>query len=158
MAHRDKGYHERKPHSGGTSQRHRSLQWSLLWFSTPTNLNLKFVNNGTLVAKFLDTVSSAIELTCNIAFDGAHTPRSSSVRLSSGASFTLVMTFFSRCRSCLCASFFSRSRPSSLCSILDLIFVLHLLLCGTDLPVSIPVRDLVMSILHTDGSGTAKVG
>ena len=43
--------------------------------SDPTNINRKFVNNGTRVAKFRDTVSSAIELTCNIAFDGAHTPR-----------------------------------------------------------------------------------
>ena len=51
------------------------LQWALLWFSAPTNLNRKFVNNGTRVAKFRDTVSNAIELTCNIAFDGAHTPR-----------------------------------------------------------------------------------
>ena len=51
------------------------LQWSLLWFSTPTNLNRKFVNNGTRVAKFRETVSNAIELTCDIAFDGAHTPR-----------------------------------------------------------------------------------
>ena len=51
------------------------LQWALLWFSAPTNLNRKFVNNGTKGAKFKDTVSSAIELTCNIAFDGAHTPR-----------------------------------------------------------------------------------
>ena len=50
-------------------------QWSLLWFSAPTNLNSKFVNNGTKVAKFRDTFSSAIELTCNIAIDGAHTPR-----------------------------------------------------------------------------------
>ena len=47
----------------------------LQWFSAPTNLNRKFVNNGTRVAKFRNTVSSAIELTCNIAFDGAHTPR-----------------------------------------------------------------------------------
>ena len=51
------------------------LQWRLLWFSAPTNLNRKFVNNGTKVAKFRGTVSSAIELTCNIASDGAHTPR-----------------------------------------------------------------------------------
>ena len=51
------------------------LPWSLLWSPAPTNLNRKFVNNGTIVAKFMDTVSSAIELTCNIAFDGAHTPR-----------------------------------------------------------------------------------
>ena len=51
------------------------LQCASLWFSAPTNLNSKFVNNGTTVAKFRDTVSSAIELTCNIAVDGAHTPR-----------------------------------------------------------------------------------
>ena len=51
------------------------LQWKLLWFSAPKKLNRKFVNNGTKVAKFRDTVSSAIELICNIAFDGAHTPR-----------------------------------------------------------------------------------
>ena len=37
------------------------LQWGLLWFSAPTTLNLKFVNNGTRVAKFRDTVRSAIE-------------------------------------------------------------------------------------------------
>ena len=36
--------------------------------STPTNLNRKFVNNGTRVAQFRDTISSAIEQTCNIAF------------------------------------------------------------------------------------------
>ena len=53
--------------------------WALLWFSAPTNLVRKFVANGTRVAKFRDTVSSAIELTCNIAFDGAHTPRECSV-------------------------------------------------------------------------------
>ena len=47
------------------------LQWSVWWFSAPTNLNRKFVNNRTRVAKFRDTDSSAIELTCNIA----HTPR-----------------------------------------------------------------------------------
>ena len=42
--------------------------------------NRKFVNNGTKVAKFRDTVNSAIELTCNIAFDGAHTPRACFLR------------------------------------------------------------------------------
>ena len=51
------------------------LQWALQWFSAPTNPNRKFVNNRTKVAKFSDTVSSAIDLTSNIAFDGAHTPR-----------------------------------------------------------------------------------
>ena len=57
------------------------LQWALLWFSAPTNLNRKFVNNGTRVAKFRDTASSAIELTCNIDFDGAHTPRACFLRI-----------------------------------------------------------------------------
>ena len=51
------------------------LHWALLWFSAPTKLNRMFVNNGTRVAKFRDTVNSAIELTSNIAYDGAHTPR-----------------------------------------------------------------------------------
>ena len=51
------------------------LQWGLLWFSAPTNLNHKFVNDRTKVAKFRETVNCAIELTCNIAFDGAHTPK-----------------------------------------------------------------------------------
>ena len=50
------------------------LQWALLCFAAPTNLNRKFVNNGTKVAQFRDTVSSAIELTCNVAFGVAHTP------------------------------------------------------------------------------------
>ena len=51
-----------------------------LWFSAPTNLNRKVVDSGTKVATYRGTVSSAIELTYNIAFDGAHTPRSVSVR------------------------------------------------------------------------------
>ena len=52
----------------------------LLWFSEPTNLNRKFVHNGTKVVKFRDTVNSAIELTCNIAFDGVHTPKACFLR------------------------------------------------------------------------------
>ena len=43
------------------------LQWGLLWFSAPTNLNHKFVNNGTKVEKFREIVNLAIELTCNCA-------------------------------------------------------------------------------------------
>ena len=46
-----------------------------LWFSAPSSLNRKFVNHGTKVAKFRDTVNSAIELTCDIAFGRIHTPR-----------------------------------------------------------------------------------
>ena len=48
--------------------------------SAPSYLNSKFVNNGTKVAKFRETVSSAIELTFNIAFDGIHTPRACFLR------------------------------------------------------------------------------
>ena len=51
------------------------LQWGLLCFSAPTNFNRKFVNDGTKVAKCRGAVSSAIELMCTIAFDGAHIPR-----------------------------------------------------------------------------------
>ena len=48
------------------------LQWALQWFSSPTKLNRKFVNNGTKVAQFRDTVNSAIDLTCNIGLYGTH--------------------------------------------------------------------------------------
>ena len=41
------------------------LQWGLLWFSAPSNLNRKFENNGTKVPKFRETVNNASELTCN---------------------------------------------------------------------------------------------
>ena len=41
-----------------------------------TNLNREFVNNGTKVLKVIETVQTAIELTCNnMAFDATHTPR-----------------------------------------------------------------------------------
>ena len=45
----------------------------LLWFATPTNLNHKFVNNGTKIEKFREIADHAIELSCNIVFDKAHT-------------------------------------------------------------------------------------
>ena len=32
-----------------------NLQWAWLWFSAPTNLNSKFVNNGTKIVKFRDS-------------------------------------------------------------------------------------------------------
>ena len=56
------------------------LQCALLWYAALTNLNRKFMTNGTKVAKFRDTVSSAIESTCRIAFDGARTPRECCLR------------------------------------------------------------------------------
>ena len=45
-----------------------------------SHLNRKFVHNGTKVGNFRETVNCAIELTCNIAFDGGHTPRSCFLR------------------------------------------------------------------------------
>ena len=49
-------------------------------FSAPSNLNLKFVNNGTKVAKFRETVNNAIEKIFSITFDGVHTPRACLLR------------------------------------------------------------------------------
>ena len=53
--------------------------WTL-WFSAPTDLNHKFVNNGTKIEKFREIVDHAIELSCNIVFDRTHTPRALFVR------------------------------------------------------------------------------
>ena len=78
MDYRNKGHHERKPHSGGTSLRHRSAMpspmVSVMVFSTnkpQQQVREQWNKSG----QIQDTVSSAIEVTCNIAFDGAHTPR-----------------------------------------------------------------------------------
>ena len=57
---------------------------------------------------------------------------SDSACLSAGSSSTLFATACSRCRSCLCCSFFNPSRPSSSCSMLVLILSLHSLLCGVE--------------------------
>ena len=57
-----------------------TLQWRLLWFSAPSNLNGEFVNNGTKVAKSRETVNNSIELTFSITFDGVHTPRACLLR------------------------------------------------------------------------------
>ena len=63
MNYKDKGYPERKPHSGCNPLRHPSIRpspmVSVVIFSVSTNLRCKFVN----------------ELTCNFAFEGTHTPR-----------------------------------------------------------------------------------
>ena len=59
---------------------HCPHQWGLLWFSAPTNLNRKFMNNGTKIEKIRKIVNHAIELSCNIVFDRTHTPRALFVR------------------------------------------------------------------------------
>ena len=51
--------------------------------STVNLINRKFVNNGMKVVTFRDTVNSAIELTCNVAFDGTHTLRACFLRAAS---------------------------------------------------------------------------
>ena len=68
----------------------KTLKWDIdvpcpLQLTSATNLNHKFVNIGTTFAKFRDTASSAIELTCNIIFDRSHTPR---------ACFSRAVSFF----------------------------------------------------------------
>ena len=50
------------------------------WLSAPSSLNRKFVNNGTKVAQFRETVNNAIELGCNIIFEGIHSPRACLLR------------------------------------------------------------------------------
>ena len=61
------------------------LQWRLLWFSAPTNLNHKLMNNGTKIEKIRKIVNRAIELSCNIVFDRTHTPKSTVCTDSDGA-------------------------------------------------------------------------
>ena len=56
------------------------FQWGLLWFSAPSSLDRKFVNNGTKIAKFQETVNMAIEITFNVPFDGVNTPRTCLLR------------------------------------------------------------------------------
>ena len=55
MDYRDEGYHARKPHSGGTSLRHRTAM------NSPMVSTASFVKNGIRV------VSSAIEFMCSTA-------------------------------------------------------------------------------------------
>ena len=58
------------------------------WRALPTPMetsvvlstNRKFTNNGTKTAKFRETVNNAIELNCNIDFDGIQTPRACLLR------------------------------------------------------------------------------
>ena len=56
------------------------LQWALLWFSAPTNLNHKLENYGTKIGKLRKIVNRAIILTCNFAVDKTHTTRAMFVR------------------------------------------------------------------------------
>ena len=44
------------------------LQWGLLWFSSPSRLNLKFANDGTNIKKYRETVNMTIEITFNVFF------------------------------------------------------------------------------------------
>ena len=83
MDHGDQCYFERKCHSGGTE----------LWYrrALPTSVGTVMVlgtdkpqsqvrERWSKSSEIQDTVSSAIELTCNIAFDGAHTPKACFLR------------------------------------------------------------------------------
>ena len=97
-----------------------------------------------------------------------HHHRSQSPRAFVCCSTSARATAFSKCPSSICCSLFHPSRPSTLCSVLVLILVLHALLCGIGLPVSISVHPLHPSVapyaltrssysLLTVGSGAATV-
>ena len=57
-----------------------SLQWQLLWFSSPSRLNRKFANDGTKIAKYREAVNMAIEITLTAPFERLHTPRTCLLR------------------------------------------------------------------------------
>ena len=101
------------------------VQWGLLWFSAQTNLNRKFVNNGTKVAKIRERVNNAIELTFIITFDEVHTPRACLLRS--------VSILFS----------YAPDRD---------FMVSHLFMTETDAPCSHPVLRLI-PLLRTRSSG-----
>ena len=49
------------------------LQWGLLWFFSPSRLNRKFEHDGTIIAKYRETVNMSIEITLTAPFDGLRT-------------------------------------------------------------------------------------
>ena len=51
------------------------IQWRLLWFSSPSRLNQRFVNNSTKIAKYHEAVNNAIDATFTMPLGGLHTPR-----------------------------------------------------------------------------------
>ena len=57
-----------------------SLQWGLLWFSSPSRLNRKFANDGTKIARYHEAFDMAIEITFTAPFEGLHTPRTCLLR------------------------------------------------------------------------------
>ena len=59
------------------------VQWGLLWFSSPTRLNQRFVDNGTKAAKYNEVKDMEIEATFTLSFGGSHTPRTCPLRLAS---------------------------------------------------------------------------
>ena len=51
------------------------VQWSMLWFSSPTSLNRRFLNSGAIVEKYNEVIDLAIEATFTLSFGVLHTPR-----------------------------------------------------------------------------------
>ena len=51
------------------------VQWSMLWFSAPTNLNRRFLNGGTTLQKYNAVINLALVATFTLLFGRMHTPR-----------------------------------------------------------------------------------
>ena len=51
------------------------VQWSMLWFSSPTRLNRRFLNSGAIIAKYNEVIDLAVVATFTLFFGHTHTPR-----------------------------------------------------------------------------------
>ena len=56
------------------------VQWGLLWFSSPSRLNERFADNGTIFAMYRDVKDLAIVATFIAPFGGLNTPRTCMLR------------------------------------------------------------------------------
>ena len=51
------------------------VQWSTLWFSSPTNLNWRFLDGGTIIENYNEVINLAVVATFSLAFREMLTPR-----------------------------------------------------------------------------------
>ena len=60
------------------------VQWSMLWFSSPTSLNQRFLDSGTIIEKYNEVVDLAIVATFSLSFGRLHTPRMCFLKIGAG--------------------------------------------------------------------------
>ena len=51
------------------------VQRGMLWFTSPTSFDSRFLNSGTIVEKYNEVIDRAIEATFTLSFGWLHTPR-----------------------------------------------------------------------------------